>query len=93
MHQNKDYKILRGKFLLRPEQINGQDVLVLGGVFYPNFDVSEINDPEMRISEIILTNKGIKFTHPTEEITSLDDFISGISQLPSEWNRKYNLDE
>jgi len=89
-------KILRGKYLVRKSKLeNGQDVVTISGVFYPqNFDISEIKDnDEMWISDIIVSSGGgIRFTDPVGiDGGSPEDFISGINQSPSNWKTKSSL--
>ncbi len=88
-------RILRGKCLVRKAKLeNGTEVITLSGVFYPqNFNVSEIKDnDEMWVSDIIVSSNGIRFTDPTGiDGGSLEDFISGVNQSPSNWETKGSL--
>lgn len=91
-------KKLTGKYLVRKAKLNnGTPVLILSGVFYPNFDISEVNDnDEMWVSEIIVSEGGIKFTEPVNNIDAIspEDFLENIhnQQSPKFWKNKLPLE-
>jgi hypothetical protein len=85
-------RILRGKYLVRKSTLgDGKQVLTLTGVFHPmNFDINEVNsDDEMWVSDIIVSDGGIRFSDPFElDGGSPEDFLAGRMQSPSDWKTK-----
>lgn len=88
-------KILRGKYLVRKSKLkSGEDVVIICGVFYPqNFNIDEIkNNDEMWVSDIQVSDGGIRFTDPTGiDGGSPENFLSGINQSHFNWKTKGSL--
>lgn len=85
---------LKGKYLVRPSKLeDGSPVLILTGVFYPNFDISSINEnDEMWVSELEVMDGGLRFSGQ-EGFNSPEDFLEGKNKHPSQWKNKSKLDE
>lgn len=90
-------KKLRGKYLVRKSQLHDDTpILIICGVFLPNFDLSEINNgDEMWVSDLIVGEDGIKFTDPIDGVDagSPEDFLENIKgqQSPKFWKNKSPL--
>jgi hypothetical protein len=86
-------KKLRGKYLVRRTKlVNGAEGLILTGVFYPDFDINEINEnDEMWVSDITIGN-GLRFTDPVKpDAGSPEDFLDGNCMSPKDWKTKSEL--
>ena len=83
---------LSGKYLVRKKRIkSGEEVVMIVGVFLPNdFSLDSINDDEMWVSRIEISD-GIRFTEPIDVCISPEDFLLGKNQNKEDWKNKTTL--
>lgn len=92
-------KSFKGKFLVRPNKMsNGTPVVVLCGVFLPNFDTNALSDgngdDEMWVAELEVKDGGLRFHNKVDmnKALSPEDFLEGEHQSPAQWKDKEQLD-
>jgi hypothetical protein len=89
-------RTLTGKYLLRKSKLpSGEAVVVVTGIFYPNFDIDTINsNDEMWVSKIDVVEGGLRFFNPiSTDAGNIVDFLTNDSnmQSPDNWKNKEKL--
>lgn len=88
-------KSFKGKFLVRRNTLgDGTPVVILCGVFYPNFDIKQLNsDDEMWVADLEVKDGGVRFHEKVDSHSfSPDDFLEGEHQNSDCWKNKEQLD-